>query len=393
MNAGAEYVLYRIWATLQDQKGIHAESLLTCVGALAGYACQSYVRQAAALPGADPRKYELLTVDASDGAKYLYGDALMVPLIESSLSVWALVGRTVQKLGEPLPDIQDIVRHVSQTVGTSSFGVPRVPDGQHPRHPAAVYLKHIWPQILPVAQRFCRKPMQVPVLFGIALQRAIEHTKDMLSPTLGASIAMECAVAMAKVALPEADAGLPVVRPIAPETDTSPRPVASPASEKSREPAVIRATPARKRRSAGDAGANTRSIGALVGRLPPAAHIATIATLAFMTVYGATYKTDRTEARETAREERGLALPNFRSGAPALAQADQESQSTQEFQPAEEAQASQEQQPPEEVVASAQTYDAPADDSSNEYRPPPPQPSSDGSDEGIMRDEFGQPMT
>ena len=29
MNAGAEYVFYRIWAALQDQKGIHAESPFT----------------------------------------------------------------------------------------------------------------------------------------------------------------------------------------------------------------------------------------------------------------------------------------------------------------------------------------------------------------------------
>ena len=170
MNAGAEYVLYRIWAALQDRNGIHAESLLTCVGALAGYACQVYVRQSAALPGADPGAYALRAVEATDGATYLYGDALNVPLAEGPLSIWALVGRTVQKLGEPLPDIEDIFRHVTQTVGTSTFGVPRVPAGPRPRHAAIVYLKQVWPQILPIAQRFCNKPMQMPVLFGIAIR-------------------------------------------------------------------------------------------------------------------------------------------------------------------------------------------------------------------------------
>jgi hypothetical protein len=386
MNAGAEYVLYRIWATLQDPKGIHAESLLTCLGALAGHACQAYVRQAAALPGADPRRYELLTVDASDGKKYLYGEALMVPLVESSLSVWALAGRTVQMLDEPLPDIQDIVRHVTQTVGTSSFGVPRVPDGHHPRHSAAVYVKHIWPQILPVAQRFCRKPMQVPVLFGIALQRAIEHTKDLLSPTLSASIAMECAVAMAKVVVPEAEAALPVTRPIALETDAVPGSMTSPASGKNAEPTIIRAPLPRTRRSTGDAEASTRGVGALVARLPPAAHIVTIATIAFMTVAGATYQTDRREAPETAREERGLALPNSRASTPALAQAAQEAQSAQDFPFAEEAPVSQQ----EETAAPILTANASAE--LGDYSPPPLQSNSDGNDEGVMRDEYGQPM-
>ncbi len=59
---------------------------------------------------------------------------------------------------------------------------------------------------MPIVQRFCRRPLQMPVLFGIALQRAIEHTKDLLSPTLAASIAMECAVAMARVELPALEA-------------------------------------------------------------------------------------------------------------------------------------------------------------------------------------------
>src|SRR5688572_8223938 len=190
MNAGAEYVLYRIWATLQDENGIHAESLLTCVGALAGYACQACVRQTAALPGADPRKYALLTVDAGDGTRYLEGDALMGPLVESPLSVWSLVGLAVQKLEKPVPDIQEIVRHVTLSVGTSAFGVPRVLEGNRPRYPALACLKQLWPQILPIVQRFSRKPMQIPVLFGIALQRALEYTKDKLDPTLGASIAM-----------------------------------------------------------------------------------------------------------------------------------------------------------------------------------------------------------
>src|SRR5262245_15716949 len=111
MNAGAEYVVYRIWATLQDRKGIHAESLLTCLGALAGYACQMCVRQTAALPGADPAKYTLTSVERHDGVTYLQSDALNEPLVESRLSVWALVSRAVRKLGEPLPDIEGIVSH------------------------------------------------------------------------------------------------------------------------------------------------------------------------------------------------------------------------------------------------------------------------------------------
>jgi hypothetical protein len=405
MNAGAEYVLYRIWATLQGQNGIHAESLLACLGGLAGHSCQMYVRQSAALPGADPRKYSLLTVDAIDGTKYLAGDALMGPLVESSLSVWSFVGRAVQKLDKPLPDIQDIVRHVSQTVGTGAFGVPRAPDGHRPHHPASVYVKQLWPQILPIAERFCRKPGQIPVLFGIALQRAIEHTKDTLSPTLGASIAMECAVAMAKVALPGDDAGPPIARPIVIAVEpgatglvgtdlvamgpvVTPRPIPSPARGKSAEP--VRASRARKKRNVGDTESGAPRVGALVARIPPAARIVTIAALAFLTVSGALYEAGP-EVPVASVGERALAGPRL-AAATLIAQATPEPQSAQDAQSSQESQVRQEPTSAVEMDAPTVAAAEPLVDSSDEYAQVRPQTSSDNSDDGLMRDEFGRPM-
>jgi hypothetical protein len=304
MNAGAEYVLYRIWAALQDRDGIHAESLLTCVGALAGYACQVCVRQAAALPGADPRKFTLRSVVNRDGTTSLSGDALNGPLTESPLSVWALVRRAVQKLGAPPPDLDGIFRHVSQTIGTRAFGVPRVPYGHRPRQSAIVYLKQVWPQILPIAQRFCRKPAQIPVLFGIALQRAIEQTKGMLSPTLGASIAMECAVAMSQVALPGADANPAISWPEATEITVTPAPIATPTGGTAAEP--IRAIREPKRKSAVVEEPSMPRVGALVASLSPAARMVTLGFLAFIAVAGVMYKSERSEAPEAAREVRRL---------------------------------------------------------------------------------------
>lgn len=354
MNAGAEYVVYRIWAALQDQKGIHPESLLTCLGALAGYACQACVRQTAALPGADPRKYALRAVESSDGTTYLDGDALNVPLAESPLSVWALIGRAVQKLGKPLPDIEAIFRHVTQTVGTSEFGIPRVPDGHRPRQPAIVYLKQVWPQILPIAQRFCNRPAQIPVLFGIALQRAIEQTQDVLSPTLSASIAMECAVAMSKVALPGADANPTVTWPaaIAAEMNATPMLMASPGTRADATP--IRAIRAPKRRRAGGAEASTPGVGALVARFSPAARIVAIVSLAIIAIAGVMYKGDQREAPQAAREPRKLEIRTFQEDMPVVEE------------PAQEAQAIQEQERPEEIAARSAASEEPADRQMNE---------------------------
>ena len=289
MNAGAEYVLYRIWATLQEHEGIHAESLITCLGALAGYACQAHVRQAG-VPAA---------------SSHLITDSLNRPLIASPLSVWSLVRRAVQKTGGPLPDIDGICAHVTRTFDTPEFGVPRVPEGRSPRRLPLFYLTQLWPQVLPIAKRFCRRPAQLPVLFGIALQRAIEHTTERLSPTLAASIAMECAVAMSKVTLPTAFSDfLQASPPAAPDITVLSAKTTSPPSFPE-----MRAT---KRKRAPIATPSAFEIGSFAARVRSAKGIATIMSVAIIAVVGLSWKTQRPDAAPmSARIERGLKVPAF----------------------------------------------------------------------------------
>ena len=325
MNAGAEYVAYRIWATLQEEHGIHPASLLTCLGALAGYACQASVRKTSARSRADAN----------------------LPLIESPLSVWALVSRIVQKLGKPLPDLNEILAHTN-AAGAGDFSAPQWGAEHRPRHPAIFYLTQIWPQILPIAQRFCSRPMQIPVLFGIALQRTIEQIQDEVSPTLSASIAMESAIAMSKVVLPAIDnsdilnantgasidaPGLLPVNAAASLTmsagsrlsastggiasGTSGTSGTSGANSAATEPMYARAKPSRRSRAVADTDSGTPALGALLARFPPAARIVTIMSLAFITVAGAMHSGDQTGGPGTARLERPLEIRKFGEGMPA----------------------------------------------------------------------------
>ena len=287
MNAGAEYVLYRIWATLQDREGIHAESLLTCLGALAGYACQAYARRAGARMGFSQMRDSL---------------ALDRPLIISPMSVWALVRSAVQKTGGALPDLEDITSHVARTLGTGEFGVPRVSGEHRPRRLPIVYLTQLWPQVLPIAQRFCRRPSQLPVLFGIALQRAIEYSK--LEPALAARLAMESAVAMSKATLPAAIAELFQAPSAAPDITVTAKPAIAPAFPE------MRAT--RKRRAPLIDAIDTTS---LTARMRSAKGLATIMSVAIVAVVaGLNWKANRPAAEPlTARVANGLKAPVFQT--------------------------------------------------------------------------------
>jgi hypothetical protein len=282
MNAAGEFLLDRVRSALQDERGVQFESLLTCLGALAGYACQVSVRQQGAA---------LVAVKTTDGSTYLYGDALNAPLAESPLSVWAFVAKAVQKSGAPLPELAEIFAHVTKTVGTSEFGVPRAADANRPRDLPLVYLRQLWPQVLPIAQRACEKPVQLPVVFAIALQRAIEQATGVIDTTLGARIAMESAVAMSKVVLPDAA--------------TQPK---RPAAAKAR---IDVARPQ-------------------VGNLPPGLRIATIVLIAIIGAGGAIWRADLNAKRTAEREERELAIRKWNESLRELERAAQEAQAVQD---------------------------------------------------------------
>ena len=201
LQLGSKEVFQRIVDRMKDARGIHVESLLACLGALAGYACQASIRARSLLPGAKSPATQLVIAQGADGRQYFFGDALNQPLAEGKWSVWSLTAGAVQKLGKPLPDLAGIFKHVAATVGGPEFGIPRVAEAHRPADLPINYLRTMWPVILPIAKPFCAEPSDLPVIFSLAIQQAIVMGRTVIDPTLAASIAMECAVPMSKVDL------------------------------------------------------------------------------------------------------------------------------------------------------------------------------------------------
>jgi hypothetical protein len=201
LQLGGKEVFGRIVDRMKDSRGIHVESLLACLGALAGYACQASIRARSLLPGAKSPGMQLVIAQGADGRQYFFGDALNAPLAESRLSLWSLTAGAVQKLGKPLPDITGIFEHVASTVGGPEFGIPRVPEAHRPADLPINYLKTMWPVILPIAKPYCTEPSELPVVLGLAIEQAIVMGRTVIDPTLAARIVMECAVPMSKVDL------------------------------------------------------------------------------------------------------------------------------------------------------------------------------------------------
>lgn len=198
---GGREIFKRLLEGMKDDQGVHVESLLCALGSLAGYSCQAYLRALAAEKGLD-ETVALHTMEVTDGRKYFFGDLLNQPLVESKYSIWSLAAGAAQQNGcTKFPDIKSILAHVIDTLGTDAFGVPRYPGDRRAGDIPINYLKALWPVLFPVVKMFCKEPDEWPILFGIAIQEALDAGKNIVSQDNALQIVMEAAIPMSKVDL------------------------------------------------------------------------------------------------------------------------------------------------------------------------------------------------
>src|SRR5450830_333049 len=120
---GSRKVTQRLIAGLKTERGVHVDSMLCVLGALAGYACQAAVRAQAAAQGLAEEAL-FTTVQTADVKKLFFGDPVNKPLAEDRYSVWGIAAGGAQEAGcETFPDLNHIFQHVAQDAGSDAFGV------------------------------------------------------------------------------------------------------------------------------------------------------------------------------------------------------------------------------------------------------------------------------
>lgn len=203
-QVGAKEVFQRLLEGMKDSRGVHIESLLTALGALAGYSCQASLR-ARAVAQDMPETAPFQVIETRDGKRYFFGDALNHALGGSQLSVLAFAGGAAQHMGaKDFPDFEDAFQHTSSVLGSAQFGIPRLPDEHKPGDTPLNYLKAFWPVIHPTAKLFCQTPEEWPILYGMAIYDAICAGKDAIEPGMAFRIVLESVIPMSKVDLANA---------------------------------------------------------------------------------------------------------------------------------------------------------------------------------------------
>ena len=186
---------------LKDQRGIHCETLLTAIGALAGYAAQQALWEGMVKPGKLAIAQAFKVVETPSGATYFFGDtldSLLVSMEPKHVSVWKIVaGSALTAGGEHLPNVNELLRHSAATAGTSAFGLPRLPDDHLPSILPRAAVERFWPGARLLLS--LSDPLQWPLLMAHAAQKLMLAMKGSISPDLAVKIVMEAAVPMSRV--------------------------------------------------------------------------------------------------------------------------------------------------------------------------------------------------
>jgi hypothetical protein len=219
-----------VW--LKTERGVHAETLLASIGALAGFAAQTaalarVAKQDIPLPpgaaaplspdalGEHLRKSGLLVgASTKSGETFYFGDLINGYLVQQAVGeypLWGFVAAAAIEGGAKaaeLPDCSAMFRRAAQTAGTPEFGALQVVRQHQPQITPRQALDLFWPRAKSILTRTDgpgpAKGQSVPVRYwatihGIVARQLIVMTKNTLDPRVGFALVMESAIMMSKV--------------------------------------------------------------------------------------------------------------------------------------------------------------------------------------------------
>ena len=193
---GSDALVQRLVSAMSVDGQIHAESVISAMGCLAGYACQADVRSEFIVSGAASENDVFDIFSDKNGKHYYFGELTDKLLIGDGYSLLAMLGM----LKTAMPDIEEIMRFVSSNAGSESFGKVRsCAVGED----MCSYLKNLWQPMCALAIPYCEKS-ELHIVFGAALTKLIlTLSKQGVDTKEAVRIAMESAVSMSRVDIGE----------------------------------------------------------------------------------------------------------------------------------------------------------------------------------------------
>jgi hypothetical protein len=188
------------WVTRGGQ--VHADTYVATAGVIAGYAAQQSLREL------DPSA-RLDVISTSSGEQFLSGEPLDAMLLakteaEACGRVWPRAAGAAAHAGmlmSRIPNVDDMFRHVAQSLGGPSEGLPSTGPKHQPLVPARQLLALAWPLVMQLFEAVDSERGWGPVplkwrgaVAAYVTARPILDVRDVLDPAIGLTILMESAI-------------------------------------------------------------------------------------------------------------------------------------------------------------------------------------------------------
>jgi hypothetical protein len=191
---------------------IHAETCVSAVGAIAGYAAQrTLFARTPPIIGVNINQ-----VGVTSGEHFWFGDALnnmLVPqtVAEGTRCVWSLAAGGAVSAGIPpqdIPDLGAMFKFVASTIGGPNEGRSSVPAEHQAHQPARDLLRVVWPvAAVCFSGKFpgaSHEWPEAPVSWWSAIaaqasNRPIQDVKNVLRPDIALKLLMESAIYCSKL--------------------------------------------------------------------------------------------------------------------------------------------------------------------------------------------------
>ena len=190
------------WLTAEigdESGGIHCETAMTVLGALAGFAAQQAVWAGIAALGT-PQQLVFNTIGTKSGETLYLSDLVNEILVSKGEppSILAIVAGAAAKCGgRDFPDIKGIFSNVSETMGSALFGRPRAPAGHAPRILPRDALTRYWRTAHSFVDR--DHPPMKPRWFALAAGSLLIKMQKSCPADISFYLMMEAAVPMSKI--------------------------------------------------------------------------------------------------------------------------------------------------------------------------------------------------
>jgi hypothetical protein len=194
---------------------IHAETLLASIGAIAGFAAQRALFAELSESQDQAAMREIHIATTASGGRYFFGERLNRTLfpatqIEANLRLWSLAAGGAIAAGlsaADLPKLEDMFKHVSETLGAEQEGFPSLPE-HRPQAPARELLRHFWPLAMTcfngelsgvAAKSGIVSQHWRPVIAAYAANKFIRDVRSVLRPANAIIIVMQTAIYASKL--------------------------------------------------------------------------------------------------------------------------------------------------------------------------------------------------